>query len=146
MGRSCSRPIVPLLYLKDKEYTSRLPCSRSRMSEPSGATVNGQAARRKGNSRIFSSRPVATCTLRIPDGTHKMPVVGEIVIKASDSGVRRTRSAYGRAKTDRVQAVTHGGVVALRQVTPKSTDDRIEPQTARVTGGSVARAAGSRRG
>jgi len=50
--------IVPLLYWKDKEreYTSRLPCSRSKISEPSGATVNGQAARRKGNSRNFSSR------------------------------------------------------------------------------------------
>src|SRR6266852_1276890 len=77
------------------------------------------------------------CRLRIADGSHKMPVVGEIVIKASDPGVRRTRGACGRAKTDCVQPVTHGGVVARRQVTPKGADDRIQPQTARVTGGRV---------
>ena len=84
--------------------------------------------------------------VRISDGAHKMPVVGKIVIKASDSGVRRTRGACGRAKTDCVQAVTHRGVVAHRQVTPEGADDRIEPQTAWVTGGSVPWAAGGRGG
>src|ERR1700722_9866274 len=83
---------------------------------------------------------------RVTDGAHKMPLVREIVIKASDPGVRRTRGACGRAKTDCVQAVTHGGVVAHRQVTPKGADDRIQPQTAWVTGGSVPCAAGGRRG
>src|ERR1700686_2889611 len=66
---------------------------------------------------------------RIADGAHKMPIVGEIVIKASDSVVRRTRGTHGGAETDCVQAVTHGGVIAPRQVTPKSADDRIKPQT-----------------
>src|SRR5258708_30435872 len=70
----------------------------------------------------------------IADGTHEMPIVGEIVIKASDSVVRRTGSAHGRAETDCIQAVTHGGVVTARQVAPKSADDRIKPQTARVAG------------
>src|SRR5882724_3607543 len=79
---------------------------------------------------------------RIADGTHKMPIVREIVIKPSDSVVRRTWGAHGRAETDCVQAVAHGGVVALRQVTPKSADDRIKPQTTRVTGGSIAWTAG----
>ena len=44
---------------------------------------------------------------RIADGAHKMPIVREIVIKAPDSVVRRTRGAYGGAETDCVQAVTH---------------------------------------
>src|ERR1700675_4387556 len=79
---------------------------------------------------------------RIADGAHEMPIIREIVIKASDSIVRRTRGAHRRAETNCVQAVTHGGVVALRQVTPKSADDRIKPQTTWVTGGSVPRAAG----
>src|SRR3982074_2367191 len=79
---------------------------------------------------------------RITHGAHKMPIVGEIVIKASDSVVSRTRDADGRAETDCVQAVTHAGVVALRQVTPKSADNRTKPQTTRVTGGSVPGAAG----
>src|SRR3982074_1584973 len=80
------------------------------------------------------------------EGAHKMPIVGEIVIKASDSVVSRTRDAHGRAETDCVQAVAHAGVVAPRQVTPKSADNRTEPQTTRVTGGSVPCATGGRRG
>src|SRR4030088_1150403 len=86
------------------------------------------------------------CRFCITYGAHKMPIVGEIVIKASDSVVSRTRDADGRAETDCVQAVTHAGVVAPRQVTPKSADNRTEPQTTRVTGGSVPCATGGRRG
>src|ERR1700682_1409715 len=82
----------------------------------------------------------------ITDGAHKMPIVGEIVIKASDSVVSRTRDADGRAETDCVQAVTHAGVVAPRQVTPKSADNRTKSQTTWVTGGTVACAAGDRSG
>src|SRR3979490_338894 len=82
----------------------------------------------------------------ITDGAHEMPIVGEIVIKASDSVVSRTRDAAGRAETDCVQAVTHAGVVPPRQVTPKSADNRTEPQTTRVTGRSVPCATGGRRG
>src|SRR6202035_4990848 len=81
---------------------------------------------------------------RVSHGAHKMPPVREIVIKASDPGVRRTRGACGRAKTDCVQAISHGGVVAHRQVTPKGADDRIEPQTTRITDRGVPWPAGGR--
>src|SRR5580704_1378499 len=84
--------------------------------------------------------------LRIAGGAHKVPIVGEIVIKAANSGIRRTRGAYGRAETDCVQTVTQCGVVACRQVTPKSADDGIKPQTTRITSRSVPWAAGDRGG
>src|ERR1700687_1094750 len=84
--------------------------------------------------------------LGIADGAHKMPIVGERVINASNSVIRRTRGACGRAKTDCVQAVTDGGVVAHWQVTPKRADDRTKSQTTRVTSGSVPGAAEGRGG
>src|ERR1700688_1024910 len=84
--------------------------------------------------------------LRIAGGAHKVPIVGEIVIKAPDSGIRRTRGAYGRAETDCIQTVAQCGVIACRQVTPKSADDGIKPQTTRITGRSVPWAAGDRGG
>src|SRR4030088_2807917 len=84
------------------------------------------------------------CRFCITYGAHKMPIVGEIVIKASDSVVSRTRDAHGRAETDCVQAVAHAGVVSLRQVTPKSADNWTKPQTTRITGGSIPWAARDR--
>src|ERR1700730_11637325 len=81
---------------------------------------------------------------RIADGAHKMPILGEIVIKASDSVVRRTRGAHGRAEADCVETVTHCGVVPPRQMTPKSAHNRTKPQTTWVAGGNVPWAAGGR--
>src|SRR5258708_35538397 len=72
---------------------------------------------------------------RIADGRHKMPIIGEVVIQSSDSVVRRTRSACGRAETDCVQAVARRGIIALRHVTPHSADNRINPQTTWAEGG-----------